>query len=283
MMVSLLTSNTLHRKHPILFVFGLLILLLFPIFLSAQTLQLKQTLPVNKPGAVSLDRLFNIYFSDQKNNIYQVSPDGKLVRTYSPPTQAHVALLEAWNLVRILAFYDDRQQITLLDRFLTPLASTRLSEIVNGNIRLATLASNDQIWLLNESDFSLVKVDVQRPEALSRTQLNQILPDARTDFRFMREYQNNLYLIDRLAGIYIFDNLGTYKKKIPVTGLTFLGFKGDEAYYLKNDQLTFFNLYTLEERQIALPPAPHYNQVLVGNNTVYLFSDTTLDMYSITN
>jgi len=283
MMVNLLTSNTLNRKRLILPAFGLLGLLLFPFFLLAQTLQLKQTLPINKPGAVSQDRLFNIYFSDQKNNIYQVSPDGKLVRTYSPPTQAHVALLEAWNLVRILAFYDDRQQITLLDRFLTPLASTRLSEISDGNIRLATLASNDQIWLLNESDFSLVKVDLQHPEANSRTQLNQILPDARTDFRFMREYQNNLYLVDRIAGIYIFDNLGTYKKIIPVTGLSFLGFKGDEAYYLKDDQLLFFNLYTLKERHIALPPAPHYNQVLVGNNTVYLFSDTSLDIYGITN
>ena len=282
MMVKPLTSNTLNLKPSILYAFGLLGLLLFPFFLPAQTLKLKQSIPVNKPGAVSQDRLFNIYFSDQKNNIHQVSPDGKLVRTYSPPTQAHVALLEAWNLVRILAFYDDRQHITLLDRFLTPLASTRLSEIADGNVRLATLASNDQIWLLNESDFSLAKVDLQRPEATSRTQLNQILPDARTDFRFMREYQNNLYLVDRIAGIYIFDNLGTYKKKIPVTGLSFLGFKGDEAFYLKDDKLTFFNLYTLKERQIALPLAPHYSQALVGNNTIYLFSDTTLDIYSFT-
>ena len=271
-------------KRPFfLFYLVLLCLTAIPFYTLAQTLTLKQTLPVNKPGAISSDRLHNIYFSDQKNNIYQVSPDGKLGRTYSPPTQAHVALLEAWNLVQILAFYDDRQQIIILDRFLTPLSSTRLTDLTDGNIRLATFSADDQIWLLNESDFTLAKIDVQHPEGISRTQLNQILPNSRTDFRFMREYQNNLYLIDRNAGIYIFDNLGNYKKKLSVTGLTYLGFKADEGYYIKNNQLTFFNLYTLKERSLPLPSAANYNQAIVGDNTVYLFSDTSLDIYGITN
>ena len=261
----------------------LLGLVALPLYSIAQILQLKQSLPVNKPGAISSDRLNNIYFSDQKNNISQVSADGNLVRTYSPPTQAHVALLEAWNLVQIFAFYDDRQQITILDRFLTPLTATRLSDLTDGNIRLATFASDDQIWLLNESDFTLAKVDIQHPEGKTRTQLNQILPNSRTDFRFMREYQNNLYLIDRTTGIYIFDNLGNYKKKLPVIGLSYLGFKGDEGYYIKNNQLTFFNLYTLQEKSLPLPLHANYYQVLVGNNAVYLFSDAKLDIYSISN
>ena len=278
------TWNILKSKRLFfLFNFVLLGLVALPLYSIAQILQLKQSLPVNKPGAISSDRLNNIYFSDQKNNIYQVSADGNLVRTYSPPTQAHVALIEAWNLVQIFAFYDDRQQITILDRFLTPLTSTRLSDLMDGNIRLATFASDDQIWLLNESDFTLAKVDVQHPEVKTRSQLNQILPNSRTDFRFMREYQNNLYLIDRTSGIYIFDNLGNYKKKLPVTGLSYLGFKGDEGYYLKNNQLTFFNLYTLQEKSLPIPMQANYFQVLVGQNTVYLFSDTTLDIYSISN
>jgi len=273
----------LNSKRPYILLGLVLLALLVPFFTSAQTLQLKQTLSINKPGRVSADRLDNIYFSDQKNNIYQVSPVGKLLRTYSPPTQAHVALLEAWNMVRIFVFYDDRQQITLLDRFLTPLSSTRLSDLTEGNIRLATLALDEQIWLLNESDFTLAKVDVQHPESIMRTQLNQILPKTQTDFRFMREYQNNLYLIDRTSGIYIFDNLGNYKKKIPVTGLTYLGFKGDEGYYLKNNQLIFFNLYTQQERSLTLPLNANYYQALMGNNLIYLFSDSTLDIYSIAN
>ena len=247
---------------------------------AAQKLTLVQSVPVDGPGVISLDRLSNIYVTDRKNNLYKLDPAGKTLQTYSPPRSGHVASVEAWSMVKTLLFYDDQQQITLLDRFLTPITTARLADFTNGIIKAATLAADDRIWLLNESDISLHKIDIRYPDAGQETQLNQILPRSQSDIRFMREYQNNLYILDRLSGVYVFDNMGNYKKKLPLPGLSYIGFKGEELYFVKDNKLNFYNLYTLQTRAVNLPAAKAYEQVLIGENFYYLFSAGGLDIYA---
>ena len=259
----------------------LLLLLASPALSHGQQLHLLQSLPINQPQAISIDRLGQVYVSDQKNILYKYSPQGEHLFSYSPASQGRLAFVEAWNPAKTLLFYDDRQQITLLDRFLTPITSIRLAALTDGLIRLATIAGDEHFWMLNESDFSLIKIDPRYPDARLQTNLNQLLPHAPYDFRLLREYQNNLYLLDRNSGIYLFDNMGNFKKKLPVKGLDYLGFKGDEGYYLKNGSLVFWHLYTLQERVVSLPPARAYRQVLVGDQGVYLFSPTQLDIYRL--
>jgi hypothetical protein len=259
---------------------GSLLLLLASAHSSfGQQFTLVQAIPIRQPQAVSIDRLGQVYVSDQKNNLYKFSPLGERLFTYSPAQQGRLAFVEAWNPAKTLLFYDDRQQLVLLDRFLTPITRLHLADLTAGLIRLATLANDDQFWILNESDFRLEKIDPRYPDSRLSTSLNQILHHGRYDFRLLREYQNHLYLLDGNSGIYIFDNMGNYKKKLPVKGLAYLGFTADEGYYLKNGQLVFFNLYTLQERAFPLPAAKAYQLALAGNKTVYLFSATQLDVY----
>jgi hypothetical protein len=257
------------------------VLSLCPAVAGGQNLVFTRTITADRPGAVSIDRLSNIYVTDRRNNLLKFDPNGKLQQTFSPPATGHVASVEAWNMVKILLFYDDRQQITLLDRFLTPITTARLSEFSNGLVKAATLAADDRIWLLNESDFTLTKVDVRYPDAALKTQLNQVLSTSQNDIRLMREYQNNLYILDGISGIYVFDNMGTYKKKLPVRGLTYLGFRGEELYYVKEGQLVFLHLYTQQTRTIALPAGKDYQQALVSDNACYFFTPAGFDIYTL--
>ena len=263
---------------------ALLVMLLSLVCYSslAQTLVLQQSIPITQPGAISIDRLQNIYVADKKNNLFKLDAAGKVLQTYSPAIQGNLANIEAWNLVRILLFHDDRQQITLLDRFLVPLSTTRLSDFTQGIIRTATLASDDRIWLFNESDFNLLKTDLNAPENSIRTPLNLILNATHYDIKYMREYQNNLYLVDKASGIYIFDNMGNYRKKIPIPGLAYIGFKGDNLYYTKDNSLFLLNLYNLKETSIPFPVGKTYNQSLITDTHYYLFSDSQLDIYKVT-
>ncbi|KAA5549509.1 hypothetical protein [Adhaeribacter rhizoryzae] len=248
---------------------------------TAQSLTYIRSVPVSKPEAISLDRLSNIYVTDAKNILYKFDPTGKAIQTFSPPATGHVANVEAWNMVKTLLFYDDRQQITLLDRFLTPITSARLSDFTNGIIRTATLAADDRIWLLNESDVTLSKVDIRYPDAVLKTELNQILTESAGDIRFMREYQNNLYMLDRNSGIYIFDNMGNYKKRLPLAGVNYIGFKDEELYYVKENQLIFLNLYNQQNRTINLPAGKNYSKALVGEKFYYFFTSSGFDIYSL--
>ncbi|WP_146153551.1 hypothetical protein [Adhaeribacter arboris] len=232
-------------------------------------------------GVVSLDRLDNIYLIDQKNNLHRYDTSGKLVTTFSPSVTGHIALVEAWSTAKILLFYDDQQTLTFLDRFLAPISAVRLSDQVDGIIKMTSLASDNKIWAFNESKFNLYKIDLQFPEATRTIPLDLVLPKQQYDIRFLREYQNKVFLLDKLSGVYVFDDLGNYQKRLPFTGLTYIGFRGDELYYFANNQVHFFHLYTLQERTIDLPSALNsstFKQVLVGESKFYLISDSGIQV-----
>ena len=249
----------------------------------AGTWQLVRTIALPNPGVASLDRRGTLYVADARDNIHQYGPDGQALNTFSPPQPGHVAQLEAWNTTKILVFYDDRQQLLLLDRFAAPLGQFNLLDLLDGTARAATLAPDDRLWLLNESDLTLRQFDANAKTFTRSTPLDLLIGRSRPDFRFLREYQNNLYLVDRVNGVYVFDNLGNYRKKLPFAGLSTIGFRGDELYFLADGAIQFFHLYTLAQRTVALPPdvAADVRQVLVGEGYAYAFTPAGIRVYKL--
>ena len=236
------------------------------------------------PGAASLDRRGALYVADADNNLRQYGPEGLPLNTYAPAQPGHVAQVEAWNVTTTLVFNDDRQQLVLLDRFLAPITEVRLADYLDGIVRVATLAPDNVIWLLDESNLVLREFDPNTLRLVQSTPLDLIIGRSRPDFRFIRQYQNNIYLVDRSTGIYVFDNLGNYKKKLPFTGLGAIGFRGDELYYLDAGAIHFYHLYTQAERRVTLPagldPAT-VRQVLVGETYAYIFMATGIAVYQL--
>ena len=251
---------------------------------SSGAWSLAKTLTLPSVGAASLDRRGTLYLADRDNNLRQLSRDGQLLNTYSPTQPGHVAIIEAWNQNSVLVFYDDRQQVLLLDRFLAPLSEIRLADYLDGTVRTATLAPDGLLWLLDESALTLREFDPQALRVVQSTPLDLIIGRSRPDFRFLRQYQNNVYLVDHTSGIFVFDNLGNYRKKLPFTGLSFITFRGDELVYLAAGQLHFFHLYNLTERTQALPPdldATTVRQVLLSDQLAYFVTAEGVRIYRL--
>jgi hypothetical protein len=245
---------------------------------------LAKTIVLPNPGPASLDRRGILYLADRDNNLRQLGRDGQPLNTYSPTQPGHVAVIEAWNQNSLLAFYDDRQQVLLLDRFLAPLAEIRLADYFDGTVRTVTLAPDGLLWLLDESALTLREFDPQALRVVQSTPLDLIIGRSRPDFRFLRQYQNNLYLVDHTSGIFVFDNLGNYRKKLPFTGLDFIAFRGDELAYLAGGQLHFFHLYNLTERTQPVPAgldATTVRQVLFDEQLAYFITAKGVSIYQL--
>ena len=243
-----------------------------------------RALAVPGVGAVSLDRRGTLYLADRDNNLRQLSRDGQPLNTYSPSQPGHVAVIEAWNQNSLLVFYDDRQQVLLLDRFLAPLSEIRLADYVDGTVRTATIAPDGLLWLLDESTLNLREFDPQALRVVQSTPLDLLIGRARPDFRYLRQYQNNVYLVDHTSGVFVFDNLGNYRKKLPFTGLDFVAFRGDELVYLAEGQLHFFHLYNLTERTLPLPAgldATTVRQVLLSDDAAYFVTSSGVQIFRL--
>jgi hypothetical protein len=249
---------------------------------STIVLRFSHSIPVASAATVSVDRNGSVYLLDKGRSLFMLDSLGKPLNAFSPPSRGRISAVEAWNPMKVFLFYEDRQELMLLDRFMNPIASTRLTDLgYMGNVQAATLTSDDSFWLFNESDFTLSKLDLRYQKPIIETPLDLILDKARFDVRFLREYQNMLYLLDYNGGVYVFDNLGNYKTRLPFTGLTYIGFKSNELYFVKDNRLHFFDLYKLTERVLQLPADKNYLSALISSNTLYLFAKEQVDVYRI--
>ncbi|WP_439881454.1 hypothetical protein ACSX1A_20275 [Pontibacter sp. MBLB2868] len=267
------------------YLFVLLLALLSTSVQAQDTLLVPQlayshSVAINSPGTVSKDRNGNIYFLGPNRNLLRLDPLGRPLGNYSPPTRGRISGIDAWNPMKILLFYQDRQELLLLDRFLRPIVSTNLTDLnYQGTAKVASLASDDNFWLFDETNLTLSKLDLQLRKTTIETPLNLILDKERFNVKLLREYQNMVYLLDA-NGIFVFDNLGNYKKKIPVAGLNFIGFLDNDIYYVKDNKLHFLNLYTSEKKIYWLPEQKQIISGIVSEGLLYLFTPKTAEVYS---
>ncbi len=202
---------------------------------------------------ISLTRQGQILASDAKSNIFLFDSTGKLLYQFSPRRPGKIHLLEGWNSLRPFAFYRDFQEFVILDRFLLADGPNALDPEKTGYARLVAPSLDGNLWILDESNFNLKKVDIRNQQTLFSSPLDLILNPKNYDICFMQEYQNQLYIVDKQGYTLVFDQMGNFRKKLPFQKTDWIGFYKEEAYSLQNDSIQFFNPYSLKTRKIPLP------------------------------
>ncbi|MBY0426398.1 MAG: hypothetical protein K2Q22_12225, partial [Cytophagales bacterium] len=206
--------------------------------------------------------------------------EGKFQVLYSPTKVANIALLEAWNTIKIFLFYREYQEYVMLERFLSTKPTFEIDRNSIGFARMATMASDYNLWIFDEVDFTLKKYDEQYYKVLFSTPLDLILKPKEYDIRFMREYQNQLFICDFNSGILVFDLFGNYKKRLPFNGLSYFSFYNDFITFISGNEIVLFDLYGLSETRLPLPTGKIYSQALVTGKYIYLFSKEGMDIYT---
>jgi len=272
------TSTSRLLKHSITFI----LLIAIQSFAFAQDWKKIESVKLeNQVNQVSIDRQGNLYISSINGSIDKYDSNGVFQLHYSPPKKSTPRLIEAWQGLRVFAFYKDFQEYLFLDRFLN--ASERYS--INNQegvsyTNLSTIVADNNIWVLDTQGFSLKKIDISNNEAISETNLSLVLSNKVYDFSFIREYQNLLFISDSKNGVLIFDNLGNYLETLPIFNLNFFSFLDTSLIYIQNGNIVYFDIYTKQKKEVSLPD-PSYTFVLMENKRVFLFTRTTLDIFEL--
>ncbi|MES2389216.1 MAG: hypothetical protein V4543_14535 [Bacteroidota bacterium] len=240
-------------------------------------LSVLKTIPLSNITRVSLDRQDRFIVCTEKGLVTRFDSNGNAGNLYSPRRPADVTLAEAWNGLRIFLFYRDLQEYVYLDRFLTESPNSPVPQDIVGYARMAAPAQDDNLWVIDEADFSLKKIDPVAGSVLLSTRLAPVLQSPKNaDFSFMREYQNRLYIAERNTGIIVFDNMGNMQRRLPLKDVGFFSFSGDEMVFTKGSEISFINIYTLAERNISLPADIKAQRVLVSGKSAAVFTDTAM-------
>lgn len=247
--------------------------------LSAQNNEwiIKNIAAINQPQSVSIDKNGDLLIGDIEGNLKKYDKNGQILLEYSPQKIATISYIDASASLQILAFYQDWQEFILFDRFLNPKQNEKIQNEKIGFMTAMCLSADGLLWIFDQNDMSLKKYNAITEQILIYTPLDLLLAPKEYDIKSIKEYQNLVLMMDKKTGIFVFDNLGNYKKKINLLLYQSVAFLGDNLYILlENQTLLMIALYKNEEIIINLPKNYDWKYIIPTQNGYYALTNEQL-------
>lgn len=228
---------------------------------------------------VAIDNLDNIYLTSSTGQIKKLSPSGdslaiyNQVRNFGQPFSIDVS-----NPMKILLFYKNFSSIVVLDRFLSVRATIDLRK---QNILQPTavgLSYDNNIWIFDEYDSKLKRIDEQGNLLSETSDLRIAINQSISPQRILND-NKTVYLADTANGIFVFDNYGTFRRKVPVTKWQSLEVFQNHIVSIQNGSISIYDPATFVERKQKLPPFQPYISAFTHANRFVLLNKDSVQIY----
>ncbi|SEI76797.1 hypothetical protein SAMN05192553_101195 [Cyclobacterium xiamenense] len=249
----------------------------------AQDIQLsgeRWQLDLSEASRISVDRNGAIFVSDRSGYLRQFDAGGDSLNIYAPAISTELNQLEAYWTVNLFLFSAGQQVIEILDRFLNPLSRNSMADLgFGGYISQATLGNNHGLWLYDETDLSLKKIDFSTGQLLQEQPLNILLPNSSLQVLQLLERKNILFLQIVDEGMYLFDNQANLIKKLPLAGSIPAFVDNEHTYHLETQRLVRTNFLNGDRSSLALPALPPIIGLALTKNQILLLTSSKLYAY----
>ncbi|HYG40746.1 MAG TPA: hypothetical protein VD908_19105 [Cytophagales bacterium] len=229
---------------------------------------------------VSIDVNSSFYVADQQGNIFKFDSTGRELNVYSPQRPSEITLLDASKTMNIFVFSRDLQQFRILNRFLSSPSYTEIDRDYIGYAYMAGPSLDNNLWIFDNSAFSLKKYDITLQNVTIEAPLDLILDTEAYNITQITEYQNKVYLNNVQSGILVFDNLGNHGAALPFK-TNYFNFLNDEIYFIEEGELIFYNLYSRETRKISSGEIEKAKYALAFNRKVLLFTEERISIFQL--
>lgn len=227
---------------------------------------------------VSFDNRTQIFYTIRTGGLYQLSPDGVPLNHYSPQRQGSFTQLDAGRTVNIFTFSKDLQQFDIYDRFLNPLVHRNLDGMEIGLAQAATLGNNHSLWVFDESDLSLKRIDYRQQVILQHQPLGLLLEEKVWNVIDMKEYQNMLFL--RIPEeVIVFDNQGNYLRRLIIPGESNLSLYDQFLYAIHDGKLIQHTISSGIKVEVELPFKDLGLQGMVHGDRLILYGKDQLIIF----
>ena len=228
----------------------------------------------------AIDNLDNLYIISSTGQIKKFNSNGDSTGTYNQVRNfGKLFSLDVSNPLRLLLFYKDFSTVVLLDRFLANRITIDLRKYNILQPGAVATSYDNNIWVFDEYDNKLKKIDEQGNKLLET-------PDFRTIFSETIHPQkiigdNNLvYLADTANGVFVFDNYGSFKKKIAVKNWQSIAIKENYLIQTHNNEIVVYNTATFIDAKKIIPSSfQPYVKSFSTSTKLVTFSNDSLNIY----
>ena len=228
-----------------------------------------------QPGIdrISVDRLGGFY-TLSKCDIEQFDPEGRPNKKYFSTGCAGIELIEAWPLMRIYAYQKSKQQFLVFDHSLEIVDSLEIDPAFAVDPQLAAPSSDLKSYWILDMDNSIKKIDINSGYVSLES---EALKEVKGRFTYIREYQSMLFLLNQNSGIYVINKLGKLVSEIDTSGIQYFSFLGEDLYYLKGDQLHFYDIFSRDTYSIEVPAGNKF--VVATDEKLILVKDGRAEIF----
>lgn len=228
---------------------------------------------------ISIDRLGNFFLLQKNGKIKKYDPQGNVLASLSGVSPT---LIEPWYHPSIFIYSRSQQKYTVYGRNFENTKEYIVEPALAIEPSLVCPTHDNKLWIFDKADQSLKKVNPLTNEVLQEFIVSEIDGNSNSEFTYLREYLNLIFLLDKNSGILILSHLGKVIEKIDVKNLTQFYFFGEDLYYLEKNTLKFIDLLTDKRHEIVLPEGTQ--QAIITDEiilTINSHSRATLYTYSM--
>jgi len=232
--------------------------------------------------AFAADNFDNLYLLNSYDQLKKINAKGDSVAIFNNVRKyGKVAQIDVSNPLRVLLYYKDFSTVVILDRLLNVRGTIDFRKQDIFQVQAVCLSYDNKIWLYDEFDHKLKKIDEDGKLLFTTTDFRQLFNEA-FSFTTICDQDGYLYLYDKNKGVYVFDYYGTLKNIFSLTGYDNFKTVGKFITATRNDSLMRYQPSSLLLQEVKLPEAFRKAQSIHFTATkAYALKKDELDIYEL--
>lgn len=230
----------------------------------------------------NVDNLDNIYLIIDNNQLKKLNANGDSVAVFNDVKKyGNPDYIDVTNPLKALLYYRNFSTVVMLDRLLAPRNTINFREQQIFFVNNVTLSYDNYIWLFDEEEFKLKKIDEEGKLLLATTDWRMLFDTVPAPVRII-DRDNYVYLYDPAKGFYIFDYYGGFKNRLTFLNWSNVEVNQNTVYGFDKNKLYSYQLKSLQLKEYKLPAFfGKFSSIKAMNGKVYLLNENGLDIYQI--
>jgi hypothetical protein len=227
---------------------------------------------------VNSDPVENYYISTN-TSIWKTSSQNNQSFIYDSKKSGNITLIDAGDPMKVLVFYKDLSLITFLDNFMAETSfNISLMDFGLDQAEVVCKSLNNGIWVYDTKQDKLVKISSALKVEMEMLNVQRIIGEAFSPKQMM-ERTSGLYLNDPMKGIYVFDNYGSFLRKIPELNISKFNVIENTIAFRQSNDINTLNTRTLEFNKIYSDSI--MTDFSINEKKLYILNADSLHIYKL--
>ncbi len=228
--------------------------------------------------SVSRDLTGNLYLAYASGKLRKYDDTLLLMASSHEGSPDLISSIDASQILKILVFYQEPQQFQFFNRFLNPIHSPQSFNTESfAHFSIATLSSDQMIWLINDDLMRLQKYNPILQEFVVDTDLSYYL-QGNFQVSKLAEHKNRLYM-QYNDEILVFDFMGNFINKLPLEIKGPFSLHQDHLFFLQKEKLFKYHLEKMEVVDVGITSQEKVIFLLSDSKRHYLLTEKKIIVF----